>query len=153
MRALPIIPLIPTTLAAAMPHPPEVRHLPDADAIEIPPGVTLLHFAPETPGGPGDTHAQSRAALGAIAERLALLGLGFGDLVRLQVALAPDPQHADTADRAGFEAAWHEAQGQPAPAHAVLSILQVTGLGARDQLVTIEATAARPVLQAPAVGH
>lgn len=153
MRALPIIPLIPTTPPGSAARKGAVRHLPTADAIEVPPGITLLHLAPEAPGGPGDTHAQSRAALDAIAARLALLGLGFGDLVRLQVALAPDPQHADTADRAGFEAAWHEAQGQPAPAHAVLSILQVTGLGARDRLVAIEATAARPALQAPPVGH
>lgn len=145
MRALPIIPLIPTA-----PRPPTVRHVAEAGAIEIPPGVTLLHLAPEAPGGPGDTHAQSCAALQAIATRLQRLGLGFGNIIRLQVALAPDPHHADTADRAGFEAAWHEAQGHPPPTHPVLSILQVTGLGAPDRLVAIEATAAR---SAPPLGH
>lgn len=150
MRALPIIPLIPTTAPAGAPRPPVVRHLPAEGAIEIPAGVTLLHLAPEVPGGPGDTHAQSRAALCAIATRLQRLGLGFGNVIRLQVALAPDPSRADTADRAGFEAAWHEAQGNPPPGRPLVSILQVTGLGAPDTLVAIEATAARP---APHVGH
>lgn len=144
MRALPIIPLIPTTAPVAAAIPNEVRHLPAEGAIEVPPGVTLLHLAPEAPGGPGDTQAQSSAALRAIATRLQRLGLGFGHVIRLQVALAPDPHHADTADRAGFEAAWHETQGHPPPARPLVSILQVTGLGAPDRLVAIEATAARP---------
>lgn len=150
MRQLPVIPLIPTTARPDAPGHPAVRALPAAGAIEIPPGVTLLHLAPEMPGGPGDTEAQSRVALGGIAGRLAQLGLGLGDLVRLQVALAPDPGRAGTADRAGFEAAWHETLGNQSPIRPLLCILQVTGLGAPDRLVAIEATAARPTPQA---GH
>lgn len=150
MRALPIIPLIPATTAAVAARVSAVRYLPAGAGLEIPAGVALLHLAPEAPGGPGDTHAQSGAALRAIAERLQGLGLGLPDLVRLQVALAPDPGRADTADRAGFEAAWREAQSNLPPSGPVLSILEVTGLGAPDRLVAIEATAARPP---PHAGH
>lgn len=153
MRQLPVIPLIPTTARPDAPGHPAVRALPAAGAIEIPPGVTLLHLAPEIPGGPGDTQVQSRVALDAIAGRLARLGLGLGNLVRLQVALAPDPRHADTADRAGFEAAWHETLGNQSTVRPLLSILHVMGLGAPDRLVAIEATAARPASQAPHVHH
>lgn len=153
MRQLPVIPLIPTAARPDAPGHPSVRARPAEGTIEIPPGVTLLHLAAEMPGGPGDTETQSRVALHAIAGRLARLGLGLGDLVRLQVALAPDPRRADTADRAGFEAAWHDTLGDAPPIRPLLSILHVMGLGAPDWLVAIEATAARPAPQAPHVHH
>ena len=119
-------------------------------------GVSPSRCDPVRPGYPAGPLQNAYASLRRTAGHRAAaraLGLGFGNLVRLQVALAPDPRHADSADRAGFEAAWHEAQLHLPPTRPVLSILQVAGLGAPDRLVEIEATAARPPPQLLHVGH
>jgi enamine deaminase RidA (YjgF/YER057c/UK114 family) len=153
MRALPIIGLIPT---AARGTAEEVRRyrmpgsdLPVSAAVELPAGTATVHLCGFVPplrpeGGFGDTRTQTRGVLRGIDAMLRRIGLGLGDVVRMQVFLVADPDQGGP-DLAGFSAAYREFFGTAdQPNTPARSIVQVVGLTDPGWRVEIEITAARP---------
>jgi enamine deaminase RidA (YjgF/YER057c/UK114 family) len=86
---------------------------------------------------PGDVAAQARKALDNLVTALRAVGCGLEDVVKTTVYVA-------SADRRDLHAAWavvEERFGSDGPPSTLLG---VTVLGFADQLVEIEAVAARP---------
>lgn len=86
--------------------------------------------------GPGDIPAQTRQALANLTETLRAAGVRLTDVVKTTVYVA-------TESRAGLVAARKEVQGAFGAHDAPSTLLGVTALGYPDQLVKIEAVAAR----------
>jgi enamine deaminase RidA (YjgF/YER057c/UK114 family) len=93
----------------------------------------------------GDTRTQTLGVLRNIERSLKRMGLGMGDVVKMQVFLVGDPSKGGRMDFDGFMQGYREFFGtaeQPnLPARAVM---QVAGLVAPGWLVEIEVTAVRP---------
>ena len=140
-----------------------IRHkIPDSDfpisaAVEIPAGKTLVFLsgmvppvidakAPkDSPAAYGDTRTQTIGALGAIEKMLKSLGLGMGDVVKMQVFLVGDPAHGGHMDFAGFMQGYRQFFGTPEqPKLPARSAMQVAALANPGYLVEIEVTAVRP---------
>ena len=98
----------------------------------------------------GDTRTQTVGVLRAIEGTLGRLGLGLGDVVRMQVFLVGDPSRGGRMDFAGFMEGYRQffgtAQQPNLPAR---SVLQVAGLANPAWLVEIEVTAVRMPGAAP----
>lgn len=153
MRAVPVISLIPTAMRSTA--EPVTRHrMPGSDqpvamAVEVPGGTTLVQLSSASPplrpeGGFGDMRAQTRGVLRSVEGMLHRLGLGLGDVVRLQVFLVGDPARGGAVDHAGFAAAYREFFGTSRQPHLpARTVVQVAGLADPGWLVEIEATAAR----------
>jgi enamine deaminase RidA (YjgF/YER057c/UK114 family) len=93
----------------------------------------------------GDTRAQTKSVLDRIEAALRSIGLGLGDVVRMQVFLVGDPDKAGRMDFEGFMAAYTERYGTAAqPNLPARSVMQVAGLVNPGWLVEIEVTAVRP---------
>ena len=138
-----------------------VRHkIPDSDfpilqAVEIPPGKTVVHLSgavpgiadaaadPDTPAAWGDMQAQTVSVLNGIDAQLQGLGLTMGDVVKMQAFLvAPDGAPVDFA---GFMAGYSQFFGTEAqPNLPVRSAMVVAALVHPQWLVEIEVTAVRP---------
>ena len=140
-----------------------IRHkIPDSDfpisaAVEIPAGKTLVFLsgmvppvvdtkAPkDSPAAYGDTRTQTIGALGAIEKMLKSMGLGMGDVVKMQVFLVGDAAHGGRMDFAGFMQGYRQFFGTPAqPKLPARSAMQVAALANPGYLVEIEVIAARP---------
>lgn len=139
-----------------------VRHrtpgsdFPIAMAVEVPPGATTVMVSGMVPpvadaAAPrnslasfGDTRTQTAGVLSRIEASLKSIGLGLGDVVRMQVFLVGDPGKGGRMDFDGFMAAYVERFGTPAqPNLPARSVMQVAGLVNPGWLVEIEVTAAR----------
>ena len=122
--------------------------VPVAMAVEVPASTTLIHLSSAAPplrpeGGFGDTHAQTLGALRAVEGMLHRLGLGLGEVIRLQAFLVGDPTMEGRMDLAGFDAAYRQLFGtRRQPNLPARTVVQVMGLASPGQMVEIEATAA-----------
>jgi enamine deaminase RidA (YjgF/YER057c/UK114 family) len=132
-------------------------NFPIAMAVEIPAGRTQVLVSGMVPAvanqdAPrnsvasfGDTRVQTKSVLDRIEAALRSIGLGLGDVVRMQVFLVGDPDKAGRMDFEGFMAAYTERYGtQAQPNLPARSVMQVAGLVNPGWLVEIEVTAVRP---------
>lgn len=140
-----------------------IRHkIPNSDfpiarAVEVPAGKTTIYVsgavppvadpaaAKNTVAAYGDTKAQTVAVFQSIEKTLKDLGLGLGDVVKMQVFLVGDPTKEGKMDFAGFMEGYRQfygtAEQRNLPAR---SALQVAALANPGYLVEIEVTAVRP---------
>ena len=136
---------------------PNNSSFPIAAAVEVPAGKTLVYLSGKVPpplkaktDSPGvarygDTETQTVGVLGAIRDQLKGLGLGMGDIIRMQVFLVGDPAHSGRMDFAGFMKGYVQFFGTAEqPNLPARSTLQVAALADPGFLVEIEVTAARP---------
>lgn len=165
MRAGPICLLSILAMASAQaPAGEVVRHklpnnstFPIAAAVEVPAGKTMVYLSGKVPpavddkapkdsvAAYGDTETQTVSVLGAIRDQLAGLGLGMGDVVRMQVFLVGDPATKGRMDFAGFMKGYTQFFGTAEqPNLPVRSTMQVAALANPGFLVEIEVTAVRP---------
>ncbi|AVO50424.1 hypothetical protein C6568_15145 [Melaminivora suipulveris] len=135
---------------------------PVAAAIEVPAGATTVYLSGQVPpvvdkalpgNDPlaygGDTRAQTLGVLRSIESQLKGLGLGMGDIVKMQVFLVADPKKGNVMDFAGFMEGYTQYFGTSAqPRLPVRSAFQIAALANPAWLVEIEVTAVRP----PAAG-
>lgn len=132
-------------------------NFPIAMAVEVPAGRTQVLVSGMVPSvanaeAPrnsvasfGDTRAQTKSVLDRIEASLRSIGLGLGDVVRMQVFLVGDPDKGGRMDFDGFMAAYTERYGTAAqPNLPARSVMQVAGLVNPGWLVEIEVTAVRP---------
>jgi len=126
-----------------------------ASAAIIPPGSTLYYLsgataAPidpkdvESPDAFGDTEAQTLSIFTKMKAQLAELGLTMGDVVKLTVFLVGDPKLGGKMDRDGMTKSYKKFFGTAdQPNLPTRSAFQIAGLGRPQQLVEIEAIAAK----------
>ncbi|MEP6484789.1 MAG: RidA family protein [Rudaea sp.] len=129
---------------------------PIAQAVEIPPGQTLVFLsgsgadiadktaAKDTFAAYGDTKAQTLNTLTKIDATLKSMGLSMKDVVKMQVFLVGDPALDGKIDFAGFMDSYKKFFGTPdQPNLPARSAMKVAGLANPGWLVEIEVTAAR----------
>ncbi len=93
---------------------------------------------------PGDTQAQTIAAIKTIEKALIAQNLRLGDVVMMHVYLAGDPAKENKNDFAGFMSGYTQFFGTPAqPNKPARSAMQVAALVSPGALVEIEVIAAR----------
>lgn len=138
-----------------------VRHkipgsdFPIAQAVTIPPGVTL-HFIsgqvppvvdkaapPESLAAYGDTRTQTLGVLKKIQEVLQSMGLAVSDVVKMQVFLVGDPAKGGRADIKGFMEGYTQYFGGSQPNLPARAVVQVAALNSPGWLIEIEVVAAR----------
>ncbi|WP_115049879.1 RidA family protein [Xanthomonas arboricola] len=149
-------------LAAA--HAAEViRHkIPNSDfpiaaAVEIPAGKATVYVSGKVPAvvdasapkdsiaAYGDTKAQTVSVLNQIKQQLAALGLGMGDVVKMQVFLVGDPAMGGKMDFNGFMEGYRQFFGtKEQPNLPARSAFQIAALGNPLYRVEIEVVAVRP---------
>lgn len=157
-----------TCLAAALLLAPAVvsaqdivRHkLPNSDfpiaqAVSLPFGTTIHFISGQVPpivdkaadpnaiAAFGDTRTQTVGVLNRIKDILAGMGLGMGDVVKMQVFLVGDPAHKGRADVTGFMAGYTQFFGGAQPNLPARAVMQVAGLSNPGWLVEIEVVAAK----------
>ena len=170
MKRLALACLLPLALAAQAQTPPAaagagpevIRHripgssFPIASAVEVPAGKTLVFVSGAVPSvadpkaergslaAYGDTRTQTLSVLANIERQLKGLGLGMGQVVKMQVFLVGDPGKGGRMDFDGFMSAYSEHFGTAAqPNLPARSVMQVAGLVVPGWLVEIEVTAVR----------
>ena len=129
---------------------------PIAQAVEIPAGQSLIFLSgvgPEasdknapadSPAAYGDMKTQARSALTTIESNLKSMGLGMGDIVKMQAFLVGDPANAGKIDFAGFMDSYRQFFGTTAqPNLPARSAMKVAGLVNPGWLIEIEVTAVR----------
>jgi len=131
-------------------------NFPIALAVEVPEGYSEIHISGLTPGAVpqkdlsgasvvyGDTRAQTINVLESIQKTLKSMGLGMGDVVKMQAYLVGDPKKDGKMDFAGFMEGYNQFFGTAAqPKVPARSAIQVAGLFDPGWLVEIEVTAVR----------
>lgn len=129
---------------------------PIASSVLVPANAELVFLSgtladvakPTAPAGSierlGDTETQADSVLGKLAKELAVSGLTFADVVKMNVFLVGDPQKGGTMDFEGLMKAYKRhfgaATGGRLPARTTV---QVAGLPIPGALVEIEVIAAR----------
>lgn len=138
-----------------------VRHkIPGSDfpialAVSIPPGTTI-HFIsgqvppvldkaadPNSPAAFGDTKAQTVGVLKKIRDVLQGMGMGMGDVVKMQVFLVADPAKGNKGDVAGFMEGYTQFFGGAQPNLPARAVFQVAALSNPGWLIEIEVVAAK----------
>jgi len=150
-------------LGAALPAAAQdiVRHkipgsdFPIAQAVTLPPNATIHFISGQVPpvidkNAPGDalaafgsTKQQTVGVLNKIKDILAGMGLGMGDVVKMQVFLVGDPARANKADVAGFMEGYTQFFGGAQPNLPARAVMQVAALSNPGWLVEIEVVAAK----------
>ena len=135
---------------------------PIARAVEVPAGFKLIFhsgFTP-TPANPqakegtpeywGDTKTQAVSTFKRMQESLKDMGVGFGDVVKMNVFLVGDPATGKM-DFKGFMEAYTQFFGTPdQPNLPARSAVQVAGLAAPGVLVEVEVVLAQKAAPAAA---
>ncbi|MBB3814392.1 enamine deaminase RidA (YjgF/YER057c/UK114 family) [Xanthomonas arboricola] len=140
-----------------------VRHkIPNSDfpiaaAVEIPAGKATVYVSGKVPAvvdasapkdsiaAYGDTKAQTVSVLNQIKQQLATLGLGMGDVVKMQVFLVGDPAMGGKMDFNGFMDGYRQFFGtKEQPNLPARSAFQIAALGNPLYRVEIEVVAVRP---------
>ncbi|MCC4597150.1 RidA family protein [Xanthomonas campestris pv. phormiicola] len=140
-----------------------VRHkIPNSDfpisaAVEIPAGKTTVYLSgavprPIDPSAPkdspaayGDTKAQTISVLSQLKAQLEGMGLGMGDVVKMQAFLVGDPALGGKMDFAGFMEGYRQFFGTPEqPNLPSRSAFQIAALGNPLYRIEIEVVAVRP---------
>ncbi len=108
-------------------------------------GPSVDPAAPKgTPPKWGDTATQTLNALTSLKATLARLGLGMGDVVKMNVFLVGDPAQGGKMDFKGLMAGYTKFFGtKDQPNLPARSAVQVAGLAAPGALVEIEVIAAK----------
>jgi enamine deaminase RidA (YjgF/YER057c/UK114 family) len=130
---------------------------PIAQAVEIPPGLSLVFLSgmgPEiadaaapkdSPAAYGDTKQQTLSTLKTIEAALKSMNLGMKDVVKMQVFLVGDPAQGSKLDFGGMMESYRQFFGTTdQPNTPARSTVKVAGLANPGWLVEIEVTAARP---------
>lgn len=138
-----------------------VRHkipnsdFPIAQAVTLPPGSTIHFISGQVPpvvdrnadpnsiAAFGDTRTQTLGVLQRIQDILAGMGLGMGDVVKMQVFLVGDPAQGGRADVSGFMAGYTRHFGGAQPKLPARAVMQVAALSNPGWLVEIEVVAAK----------
>jgi len=138
-----------------------VRHkipqsdFPIAQAVTLPPGTTIHFISGQVPpvvdkaANPnaiaafGDTRTQTTGVLQRIKDILQGMGLGMGDVVKMQVFLVGDPAQGGRADVTGFMAGYTQFFGGAQPNLPARAVVQVAALSNPGWLVEIEVVAAK----------
>ncbi|APO95030.1 RidA family protein [Xanthomonas vesicatoria] len=140
-----------------------IRHkIPNSDfpiaaAVEIPAGKATVYVSGKVPAvvdasapkdsaaAYGDTKAQTVSVLKQIQEQLKSLGLGMGDVVKMQVFLVGDPAMGGKMDFNGFMEGYRQFFGtKEQPNLPARSAFQIAALGNPLYRVEIEVVAVRP---------
>lgn len=129
---------------------------PIAQAVEVSAGTTLVFHSGMTPrpANPdaerfspefwGDTEAQTLSVLTRLEESLTAKGLGFKDVVKMQIYLVA-PEQDGAMDFDGMMRSYRKFFGtKEQPNLPARSAFQVAGLAAPGMLVEIEVVLARP---------
>jgi enamine deaminase RidA (YjgF/YER057c/UK114 family) len=163
LTALSLVPLFLAAQAPAAAAPADaiVRHkipnsdFPIAQAVTLPAGTTIHFISGQVPpaigktadqnslAAFGDTRTQTVGVLNRIQDILKGMGLGMGDVVKMQVFLVGDPGRNGKADVAGFMEGYTQFFGGPQPNLPARAVVQVAGLSNPGWLVEIEVVAAR----------
>ncbi|MGD8418042.1 MAG: RidA family protein [Pseudomonadales bacterium] len=130
---------------------------PIAQAVEITPDTTLVYHSGMTPAPAnpeaerfsaefwGDTEAQTLSVFSRLEASLEAKGLGFKDVVKMQIYLVGVPEQDGRMDFDGMMRAYRKYFGTEAqPNLPARSAFQVAGLAAPGMLVEIEVVLARP---------
>ncbi len=125
-------------------------------AVSIPAGSDTIYLSgamggiidktapPDSRAAHGDTEAQTLSALTAIKGTLARLGLGMGDVVKMTIYMAGDPDKGGKMDFLGMMKSYRKFFGTPdQPNLPTRSAVQVAALAAPWGLIEIEVTAIR----------
>jgi len=151
-------------LAASAASAQEVKRyrIPDSDfpisaAVEVPAGKATVYVSGNVPpvvdpkapkdtaAAYGDTRTQTVGVLTAIEKQLKEMGLGLGDVVKMQVFLVGDGAHGGHMDFAGFMAGYRQFFGtKEQPKLPARSAFQISALGNPGYRVEIEVIAVRP---------
>lgn len=136
-------------------HPIPDSDFPISRAVEIPADATVVHLSGAVPSivdetapegaaeAYGDTTAQTVSVLESIRDSLSELGLGMGDIYRMQVFLVA-PDGASAMDFAAFMQGYTRFFGtEDQPNLPVRSVVEVAGLANPAWLVEIEVSAVR----------
>ncbi|CEJ47248.1 RidA family protein [Xanthomonas citri pv. bilvae] len=140
-----------------------IRHkIPNSDfpiaaAVEIPAGKATVYVSGKVPAvidtnapkdsaaAYGDTKAQTVSVLNQIKQQLTTLGLGMGDVVKMQVFLVGDPTMGGKMDFNGFMEGYRQFFGtKEQPNLPARSAFQIAALGNPLYRVEIEVVAVRP---------
>lgn len=139
-------------------HPlPNNSTFPIAQAVEVPPGTTLIWHSGTVPGPAnpdaergsrefwGDTEAQALSVFSRMEQSFERLGVGFGDVVKMTVFLVGDPELGGRMDFDGFMRAYTKYFGTgEQPNLPARSAVQIAGLAGEGMLVEVEVVLARP---------
>ncbi|MEX5502216.1 RidA family protein [Pseudomonas putida] len=139
-----------------------IRHkIPNSDfpislAIEIPAGTTLVNLSgavppaidakadPTSVAAYGNTETQTVSVLKSIRATLETLGLGLGDVVKMQVYLVGSAEMGGKMDYAGFMRGYTQFFGTPQQQNLpTRSVFQVAALANPGYRVEIEVSAVR----------
>ena len=137
---------------------PNNSTFPISRAVEVTAGTTLIFHSGTVPGPAnpdaergsreyyGDTEAQAMNIFGRMQESFDELGVGFGDIIKMQVFLVGDPTMDGRMDFRGFMRAYTKFFGtEEQPNKPARSAFQIAGLaGGPNMLVEIEVVIARP---------
>lgn len=148
--------LIPCTATAADVVRRAAGNFPIATSVSVPANAewtllsgTLADVAdPTAPAGSverlGDTETQAASVLAKLGKALEAAGLGFGDVVKMNVYLVADPRKGPGMDFDGLMRAYSRHFGtQAQPALPARTTVQVAGLPLPGALVEIEVIAAK----------
>ena len=139
-------------------HPlPNNSTFPIAQAVEVPPGTTLIWHSGTVPGPAnadaergsrefwGDTEAQAMSVFSRMEQSFQKLGVGFGDVIKMTVFLVGDPELGGRMDFDGFMRAYTKYFGtEEQPNLPARSAVQIAGLAGEGMLVEVEVVLARP---------
>ena len=138
-----------------------VRHkIPNSDfpialAVTLPPSATIHFISGQVPpvvnkgadpnslAAFGDTKTQTVGVLNRIKEILQGMGMGMGDVVKMQVFIVGDAGKGGRADVAGFMEGYTQFFGGAQPNLRGRSVFQVAALSNPGWLIEIEVTAAK----------
>lgn len=138
-----------------------VRHkIPGSDfpialAVTIPPGTTLHFISGQVPpvvdkaadpnalAAFGDTKTQTVGVLKKIRDVLQGMGLGMGDVVKMQVFLVGDPAKGNKGDVSGFMDGYTQFFGGAQANLPARAVVQVAALSNPGWLIEIEVVAAK----------
>lgn len=128
----------PIAASATVPAGATLYFLSGATAAPIDPKIT------DTPDAFGDTEAQAMSIFAKMKAQLAELGLNMGDVVKMTVFLVGDPKLNGKMDRDGMMRAYTKYFGTAdQPNKPTRSAFQIAGLARPQQLIEVEAIAAK----------
>ena len=137
---------------------PNNSTFPISRAVEVTPDTTLVFHSGMVPGPVnaeaergsreyyGDTETQALNVFKRFEDSFKELGVGFGDVIKMQVFLVGDPAMEDKMDFAGFMKAYVKYFGtEKQPNKPARSAFQIAGLaGGPNMLIEIEMVIAKP---------
>jgi len=145
-------------LVSSVSHADVTRHalfndnpFPISRAVEVSPGTSLIFHSGMVPGpldekAERDTEAQALNIFARFEESFKALGVGFEDVIKMQVFMVGDPTLDGKMDFTGFMKAYTKYFGTAEqPNKPARSAFQIAGLaGGPNMLIEIEMVIAKP---------